>query len=39
MEQRMNYFEVAPGAGKAMLGLVQNLAHCGLEQSLIDLIC
>ena len=38
MEQRMNYFDVAPGVGKAMLGLVQYLADCGLERSLIDLI-
>jgi AhpD family alkylhydroperoxidase len=39
MEPRINFREVAPGALHAMLGLSNYLAKCGLEESLITLIC
>lgn len=38
MEARFNYAKAAPGAFKAMLGLVQYLHECGLEKSLLTLI-
>jgi len=38
MEARFNYAKAAPGAFKAMLGLVQYLDECGLERSLLTLL-
>jgi len=38
MEARFNYAKAAPGAFKAMLGLVQYLHECGLEKYLLTLI-
>jgi len=38
MEARFNYVKAAPGAFKAMLGLVQYLHECGLEESLLTLM-
>jgi AhpD family alkylhydroperoxidase len=38
MKQRLNYLEVGPGAVKAMYGLEQYLAKCGLELALLDLV-
>lgn len=38
MEQRLNFAEVAEGTAKAMLGLEQYLAKCGLESALLDLV-
>lgn len=38
MEQRLNYAEVGQGAMRAMYGLEQYLAKCGLEQSLLHLL-
>ena len=39
MEPRINYLKVAPGAFEAMFGFSKYLQKCGLEESLIDLIC
>jgi AhpD family alkylhydroperoxidase len=39
MEARINYPEVAPGVHQAMLELGKYLYHCGLEQSLMDMVC
>ena len=39
MEPRINYLKVAPGAFEALFGLSKYLQKCGLEESLIDLIC
>ena len=38
MHERLNYLDVAPGVGKAMVGLVSYLAQCGLERSLLRLV-
>ena len=38
MEARFNYVKAAPGVFKAMLGLVQYLHECGLEESLLTLM-
>jgi AhpD family alkylhydroperoxidase len=39
MESRMDYLKVAPpGAQKAMYGLEQYVAGCGLERQLIELV-
>jgi len=38
MESRIAYLKVAPGAYKAMLGLEEYVHHCGLEESLLDLV-
>lgn len=38
MEARFNYAKAAPGVFKAMLGLVQYLHECGLEESLLTLM-
>jgi len=39
MEPRINYLKVAPGVFEAMIGLSHYLQKCGLEESLINLIC
>ena len=39
MEPRINYLKVAHGVFEAMIGLSNYLQKCGLEESLIDLIC
>jgi AhpD family alkylhydroperoxidase len=39
MEPRINYLKVAPGVFEAMFGFSKYLQKCGLEESLIDLIC
>jgi AhpD family alkylhydroperoxidase len=39
MEPRVNYSKVAPGVFEAMLGLSNYLRQCGLEESLINLVC
>ena len=39
MEPRFNYLKVAPGVIEAMLGHSQYLRNCGLEESLINLVC
>lgn len=38
MEERLNYGKAAPGAMKAMNGLENYLANCGLEPSLKELV-
>jgi AhpD family alkylhydroperoxidase len=38
MQPRIEYTKVAPGAMKAMRGLEDYLAECGLEPSLLDLV-
>jgi AhpD family alkylhydroperoxidase len=38
MEPRIDYLKVSHGIYEAMLGLEKYLQHCGLEESLIDLI-
>ena len=38
MQPRIAYTKVAPGAMKAMRGLEDYLAECGLEPSLLDLV-
>jgi alkylhydroperoxidase family enzyme len=38
MEQRLSFIEVAQGAAKAMYGLEQYLAKCGLEPALLNLV-
>jgi AhpD family alkylhydroperoxidase len=38
MEARFHYVKAAPGAFRAMLGLVQYLHECGLEESLLTLM-
>jgi AhpD family alkylhydroperoxidase len=38
MHERVNYLDVAPGVGKAMVGLVSYLAQWGLERSLLRLV-
>lgn len=38
MEQRFNYFKVAPDAYKAMSGLEAYLHSCGLEEGLLHLV-
>ena len=38
MHARIEYTKVAPGAMKAMRGLEEYLAECGLEASLLDLV-
>ena len=38
MQPRIEYTKVAPGAMKAMRGLEDYLAACGLEPSLLDLV-
>lgn len=38
MEQRFNYFKVAPDAYKAMSGLEAYLHGCGLEEGLLHLV-
>jgi AhpD family alkylhydroperoxidase len=38
MQPRIEYTKVAPGAMKAMRGLEDYLASCGLEPSLLDLV-
>lgn len=38
MQPRIVYTKVAPGAMKAMRGLEDYLAECGLEPSLLDLV-
>jgi AhpD family alkylhydroperoxidase len=39
MEPRINYTKVAPGVFEAMFGLSNYLRKCGLEESLINLVC
>jgi len=39
MQARFDYSKVSPDLFKAILGLAQGLKHCGLEESLLDLIC
>ncbi len=39
MEPRINYPKVAPGVLEAMLGLSSYLRRCGLEESLVNLVC
>jgi len=39
MESRFDYVKAAPGAYRAMAGIGQYLHTCGLEESLINLIC
>src|SRR5262245_51712835 len=39
MEPRVNYAKVAPGVFEAMLDLSNYLRQCGLEESLISLVC
>jgi len=39
MEPRINYGKVAPGVVDAMLGISNYLRKCGLEESLVNLIC
>lgn len=38
MKSRLNYYEVAPGALKAMMGLENYVNSSGLEKSLIELV-
>ena len=38
MQPRIEYAKVAPGAMTAMLGLETYVRHCGLEDSLIELV-
>jgi AhpD family alkylhydroperoxidase len=38
MQQRLDYFQAAPGVSKAMLHLHEYLEHCGLERTLVDLV-
>ena len=38
MQPRIAYTKVAPGAMKAVRGLEDYLAECGLEPSLLDLV-
>ena len=38
MKQRLNHMEVGQGAARAMYGLEQYLAKCGLEQPLLHLL-
>lgn len=39
MEPRISYMKVAPGVFEAMFGLGNYLQNCGLEESLINLVC
>jgi AhpD family alkylhydroperoxidase len=39
MESRISYFKAAPGAREALLHLSEYLSQCGLEESLLDLVC
>jgi len=39
MEPRINYPKVAPGVFEAMFGISNYLRKCGLEESLINLVC
>ena len=39
MEPRINYPKVASGVFEAMLGLSNYLRKCGLEESLVNLVC
>ncbi len=39
MEPRINYAQVAPGVFEAMYGLSNYLRKCGLEESLVNLVC
>lgn len=38
MQQRIDYVKIAPDGVKAMSGLEKYVRHCGLEQSLLELI-
>jgi AhpD family alkylhydroperoxidase len=38
MEQRLDYFKLAPDAARAMYSLGTYLAGCGLEHSLLELV-
>lgn len=38
MNARIEYFNVVPGAVKAMMGLENQIRHSGLEESLLDLV-
>lgn len=38
MAQRLEFYTASPGAIKAMTGLEQFLAKCGLEQPLVELV-
>jgi len=38
-EPRIDYRRVAPGVIEAMIGLAAYLRKCGLEESLVDLVC
>ncbi len=39
MEPRINCAKVAPGVFEAMLGLANYPRKCGLEESLLNLVC
>jgi len=39
VETRINYIKVAPGVRDALLHLSEFVGQCGLEESLVDLIC
>jgi AhpD family alkylhydroperoxidase len=39
MEARINYSQVAPGVHEAMFGLGKYLYKCGLDESLMNLVC
>lgn len=39
MESRISYKEAAPGAFDALLRLSGYVSKCGLEESLVDLVC
>lgn len=38
MKTRINYRKVSPGGFRAMLGLEQYVANCGLEKSIIEFV-
>ena len=38
MEQRLDYFKLAPDAARAMHGVGTYLAGCGLEHALLELV-
>ncbi|TCT08957.1 carboxymuconolactone decarboxylase family protein [Paralcaligenes ureilyticus] len=38
MESRLDYRTASPGAVKAMVGLEQHMAKCGLEKPLLELV-
>jgi AhpD family alkylhydroperoxidase len=38
MESRVSYLKAAPGARDALLRLSEYVSHCGLEETLVDLV-